>query len=140
MLRDAIDDQGDVNRPVAATLGIFARPVDRIDDPHPRLPQPRAVARHFLREQAIVGPLATQRLDEESVRDPIAGVAQRRFRVTAALAQGDQPAPGLHGEPRGKIRICLTATHNDRRDLQEVSRSSPQITDMAIVTGVARRQ
>src|SRR3546814_3624354 len=98
--RHTIDRQADMHRPVAAPtvafgLGIFARAVDRIDDPHTRFAQPRRIVLFLCGEQAIVGAKLTQRIDQKAVGFLVAGLAQRLSFELAAGAHFEQDTPRL---------------------------------------------
>ena len=54
--RDAVDGEPNMHRPVGALLAVFARAVDRIDDPHARLVQSLGIVLLLFVEKAVVGP------------------------------------------------------------------------------------
>ncbi len=75
-----------MHRPVLSPLGIFARPVERIDDPAPAVRQPFSVVRTLLREHRIAGPPLRQAGQDESVGDLIRDMAKRRARKARSVA------------------------------------------------------
>ncbi len=107
--RHAVDGKTDMDGPVGARLAIFAGAVDRIDDPHPAVGQPCAITGHLLGEQAILGPLLPQRMDEELVGGLVAGLAERLGAEQARGADLQQQAAGGFGEMGGQVRVCHAA-------------------------------
>ncbi len=93
--RLAAHRQRDVYGPVVASLTIFARAVERIDDPDALPIESRPVALAFFGEQSVVGPCLRQRLDQIMVGDPVAFRAHRLAREPAIGAHLHQDATGF---------------------------------------------
>jgi hypothetical protein len=75
--RHAIDREGDMDGPVSPRLTIFARAIDRIDDPDPALGQALLGVLGLFGQQGIVGPRLANGMAEELVCGLIARLAQR---------------------------------------------------------------
>src|SRR6185312_10005024 len=75
-LGHAVDRQAHMNRPVGAFLAIFARTVDRVDDPTAGLAEALLGVLAFFGQQAVVRPRDAQGVDEELVGDLIASLAE----------------------------------------------------------------
>jgi len=83
-------DECYVNRPVTSIrFSELARPVEWIDDPHPRRVQPFRAARRLFGEDSIVGVSLREHLDDQLMRSPIARGAERVG--VGARAVGDRP-------------------------------------------------
>ena len=95
-----------MHRPVAAAFGIFARPVERIDDPHAGLFQPHRIVDAFFGEHAVVGALRLERFEDEGIGDEIARLAERLAGDQPAVAQIEQQAARGLGDLRGELGVA----------------------------------
>ena len=83
--------------PVAASLGVLTRPVERIDDPDPLGRQPPAVVDGLLRQHAVVGPCSRQPLGEQLLRAAVAEVLELAALDAGVIsADGEQELPCGH--------------------------------------------
>ena len=98
-----------MHRPVGARFAIFARPVDRIDDPYPALVQPRRIVLFLFGKQAIVWPGFPQGVDKELVGGLVTRLAQRLGAEHAAVAYLQKDATGDLRKVSGEFRVaqCL---------------------------------
>jgi hypothetical protein len=103
--RLAIHGQADMDRPVAAPLAIFARAVERIDDPHARLGKARGRIGGFLAQHAIVRPVRRHFGHQESIGQGIALRPQCLAFMRAGRAQVHQDAPGACGQMPRQFQI-----------------------------------
>src|SRR3569623_205308 len=99
-----------MHRPVVAPLAIFARAVDRIDDPRPRLEEPRSVALAFFGQQAVIGALAADRVAQQVVGRRVAGLAEFLRVPVARRAHLEQQLARRLGDMRGEIGVGHAAS------------------------------
>ncbi len=101
-----------MDRPVAAPLTIFARPVERIDDPQPATMEPGQIVARFLGQDRVVGIALPDHGEDQSVGLGIAAIAERLASQVAALADAQQ-------------RIARGA-RDDNREIGDISHRSCQ--------------
>ena len=76
---DAVHDEGNVHGPIAAArFAELARPVERVDDPHPLAFEPYEIVLRLLRQDRVVGTARAERGENELVGFAIAVVFARR--------------------------------------------------------------
>ena len=82
-----------MHRPVGPPFPIFARPVERIDDPAAAIGEPLAVVRAFLGEDRIARPPLRESGQDEGVRDLVRDMAERRAGEHGSVALFQQQPP-----------------------------------------------
>ena len=81
----------DVHGPVVASgLGEFARAVEWIDDPHAVGVEAAPVVGRLLRQHPVLGMLGGEQLEQVTVRECVAGIAERPGRTGVVVAQREQ--------------------------------------------------
>jgi hypothetical protein len=94
-----------MDRPVVPALDIFARAVERIDDPDALLRQPLGPVRRFLRKHAVPRPPLPEHGEDQLVGDEVSRRADRGPLQQGVGAQlHEEPSRRLRG-PRRKRRI-----------------------------------
>ncbi len=94
-----------MDRPVAAPLAIFARPVGRVDNPDSRLAEAHLGVGGFFGQQPVIGAVLRDRVAQEAVGGLVACVAQPAPGDQARRADGEQNPPGVVGQLRGEFGI-----------------------------------
>ena len=105
MNRHTVHREGDVYRPVGATFGIFARSVDRIDDPDPRFSEAGGIVLLLFGEQPVIWPCGADCIAQEAVGIAIACLAQRLASEPLLLAHPCQQSPRFQSEFCGQRSI-----------------------------------
>ena len=94
-----------MHRPVGPRLAIFARAVDRVDDPDTFFRQALVGVLAFLAQQSVFWALLAQRMDEELVGGLVARFAQCLAAEHGAVADFDQNSARHVGEMGGKFGV-----------------------------------
>ena len=91
--------------PVGATLTIFARAVDRIDDPDARLGEPGVIVLFLFGEEAVVGPLFADGVAQELVGRRVTCGSQRLQAEHIGRPHLNEQSPRDFGQMGGQFRI-----------------------------------
>ena len=102
---DAIDRQADMHGPIGPLFAVFARAVDRIDNPHAGFIQALFGVLAFFRQQPVLGMSGAQGMDKELVGDLIACLSERLAFEHSAGAHLQQDASGTLGEVGGQLGV-----------------------------------
>jgi len=94
-----------MHRPIGALLAIFARAIDRIDNPNALLLEPSGAVLLFLGQQAIIRPSRAQGMAQELIGGRIARFAQCLTFKHTRIAHIAQDAPGDSGEMGCKFGV-----------------------------------
>ncbi len=94
-----------MDRPIAALLAIFARAIDRVDDPHPLLAEALLGIGRFFGQQSVIGPVLRNRVAQEAVGRLVTCLAQRLAFEQARGADGEQNPPGVMRQLCGEFGI-----------------------------------
>src|SRR3546814_19639192 len=81
-----------MHRPIVPALAIFARAVERIDDPYARLAAAHPIVLFLLGKQRVVGPRGANLVAQHGVRLLVASLPQRLAFATAPRASVAQHA------------------------------------------------
>lgn len=97
-----------MNSPIVTTgLGELARSIQRIHDPHSLVIQSGAIVRALLGEDGIVRPGGGQALEQDPVRQPIAGVLQFLPPEGIRMPQLEEGFTGRPGQIRSQDVIVV---------------------------------
>src|SRR3546814_2115535 len=88
--------------PVGAGLAIFARAVERINDPHPLGVKPRGIVLFLFGKHGVVRTVRPQRLHDEGVGGAVAGPAQRLALKQAGTLEGEEQIARHMGDMGGE--------------------------------------
>jgi hypothetical protein len=99
-----------MDRPVAALFAVFAGPIDRVDDPDPRVGESFEVVLLLLGEQPIVRALFADRVDQELVGGLVAGLAQRLGREQPASRTSSSSRPAVSARCAARSASVIAAS------------------------------
>ena len=102
---DTIDGEPHMHGPVGAGLSIFARAVDRIDDPDARLGEPGVIVLFLFGEEAVVRPLFADGVAQELVGRRVTCGPQSLQAEHIGRPHFDQKSPSDFGQMGGQFRI-----------------------------------
>jgi hypothetical protein len=113
-----------MNGPVASSLGVLARAVQRIDNPDPLCGKPGRVIGRLLRQHGVAAPLGVQFRDQQVVSQPVTADAKG---VATSCSQAQQLLAGRVRQPRREINVALShgspryfrPSHLSQVDLEE---------------------
>jgi hypothetical protein len=108
----SINGKGNMHRPISAFLAIFSRAIDRINNPDAGFGEARWIILFLFGQQAILGPLLSQGMDQKGVGRGITCFAQRFKAQQPRGANGAQQLACRFGKMGGKV--CIGHRHGLR--------------------------
>ena len=133
--RRAVDRQPDMHRPVGPRLAIFARAIDRIDDPDTRLGEPVVIVLLFFGQQTILAPHFAQRVAQKLVGGLVARLAQRLCTEHPGFTHLDQYAPGHLRQMGGQCRVAHPAHGISRATMASAASSAVMVSVSIWISG-----
>ena len=124
-----------MHRPVGPRLAIFARAIDRIDDPDTRLGEPVVIVLFFLRQQPILAPHFAQRVAQKLVGGLVARLAQCLGTEHPGLADLDQDAPSHFCQMGGQRRVAHPGHGISRATMASAASSAVMVSVSIWISG-----